>query len=628
MAELTGADIENILNPFGKKLDLISERVDYGTTGAIKLVNDKLDIINTNLFNLFKVQTNAVKNNAAAVKDSEGKLEPLNKISETMDEMYEFLQETFNDTFKPAVKLVTETLQSQLKKITALLNVQINAVKHDFAEEKAANEAAKAAPEDPLIKISQMVNRVEGKLEFIYGFLKETFTPTGLGSEDDNKGMLEGLTEKDDDPDTLTTEKEKKPKEENKGSAWLAGAVVAATLMSIKSYLEETWVGLAQRFLKPFVAIQLAIKGLPKSLTRLNTGFVKLASNIGKWFTKTFPRATKLINNLMKPIRAVTNAVKGFSGAITSAVKNFKLSKFFAPLTKWLSKLGGTAGFGKLFKYLSPIGGLFKTIALPLTIALEAFEAFNMMFVGSFTKNAEKLADDISEKGVLGRMWYGFTHMFTTIIAAVKTNFDTLMQTFDIAFSDHPDGILGKLKNIGEILVTPIVELFKDFVIYPIQKALSWIPFSGVDDPDDAIAALEKEQAEIGVSVDEEGVHHSDVSAHSTSKRVKELADHAAYKDKNLEVQAQKVGLTVDEYLQYKKERTKPGSYKTLGVDEWLKSKEGKINQSSELPKPNTAGPYQGQGAPHGQALLQQNAAQYNTTYEVKLPSAGEIINQ
>jgi len=624
VAELTGADIENILNPFGKKLDLISERVDYGTTGAIKLVNDKLDIINTNLFNLFKVQTNAVKNNAAAVKDSEGKLEPLNKISETMDEMYEFLQETFNDTFKPAVKLVTETLQSQLKKITALLNVQINAVKHDFAEEKAANEAAKAAPEDPLIKISQMVNRVEGKLEFIYGFLKETFTPTGLGSEDDNKGMLEGLKEKDDDPDTLTTEKEKKPKEENKGSAWLAGAVVAATLMSIKSYLEETWVGLAQRFLKPFVAIQLAIKGLPKSLTRLNTGFVKLASNIGKWFTKTFPRATKLINNLMKPIRAVTNAVKGFSGAITSAVKNFKLSKFFAPLTTWLSKLGGTAGFGKLFKYLSPIGGLFKTIALPLTIALEAFEAFNMMFVGSFTKNAEKLADDISEKGVLGRMWYGFTHMFTTIIAAVKTNFDTLMQTFDIAFSDHPDGILGKLKNIGQILVTPIVELFKDFIIYPIQKGLAFLPdwMIKVDDPDDVAAAQEKERAKLGLSYDEEAGWQSSGTGQDVNKS---LADH----EKRQAERAAKEGLTLPEYKEYVK-FIKSGNYKGMRPSgaEWLESKQGKVNQSSELPKPNTAGPYQGQGAPHGQALLQQNAAQYNTTYEVKLPSAGEIINQ
>jgi hypothetical protein len=329
----------------------------------------------------------------------------------------------------------------------------------------------------------------------------------------------------------------------------------------------------------------------------------------------------------------VTNAVKGFARAITGAVKNFKLSKFFAPLMKGFSKFGSgimgfIPGFKKFMGVLRPLRWLIGKIALPLTIALEAFEAFNMMFVGSFSKNAEKLADDISEKGVLGRMWYGFTHMFTTIIAAVKTNFDTMMQTFDILFSDHPDGIVGKLKNVGEIILTPIVELFKDFVIYPIQKALSWIPFSGVDDPDDAAAALKKERAEIGMSVDEEGVQRSDVSAHSTSKRVKELAADAAYKAKNLEGQAQKVGLTVDEYLQYKKERSRPGSYKILTVDEWLKSKEGKINQSPALPKPNTTGPYQGQGEPHGQALLQQNAAQYNTTYEVKLPSAGEIINQ
>tara|TARA_R110000824_G_scaffold389305_1_gene585331 strand:- start:1075 stop:2760 length:1686 start_codon:yes stop_codon:yes gene_type:complete len=507
---------------------------------------------------------------------------------------------------------INKSLDKLTFKLNALLNVQINAVKNSAAALKVPDQAL--APLD----------QIAAKLELIYGFIKETFKPTGLGSEDDNKGTLEGLK-----PD-VKEKKEKETKEKSQGSAWVGGTIVAATLMAIKDYLEETWVGLAQRFLKPFVAVQLAIKGLPKSLTGLNSRFAKLSSNIGKGFTSSlgklaakFPRLSKFINNLLKPLKWVTTKVKGLGRSITSAVKNFKFSKIFAPVTKVLSKLGGAAGFGSLFRWLSPIGGLLKKLAFPITLLFEAFEAFKMIFVGSFTKNAEAMAESISEKGVLGRAWYGFTHMFQTIAAAASTMWDTVSTTVGILFSEHPDGIMGKIKDFFTIISTPVIELFKDFIIYPIQKALSWIPGLGIDDPDDVAAALEKERAELGLTFDEEGNMQSGGPSEERQKEMSENAPSIAKK----KIQADKVGLTVDEYEQYKKERTTgPSGMQT--VDQWLKSKQGKVNESSALPKPNTTGPYQGAGSPHGQALLNQNATAINITNQVKLPTAGEIINQ
>ena len=625
MAEVTVQDIETLLNPLGKKLDLISNRVDWGTTGdnTVGKATEKLKTLTDKLGALLNVQINAVKNDAANAKAPDQALAPLNQIAAKLELIYGFITEKLNTlTYKLGALLnvqvnavkndaafvkapdqalaplnqiadkleliysciketLTEKLDTLTYKLNALLNVQVNAVKNDAANAKAPGQ--ELAP----------LNQIAAKLELIYGFIKETFKPTGLGSEDDNKGMLD------------RPEKEKGKK--SKGSAWLGGTLVAATLMSIKDYLEETWTGLAQRFLKPFVAVQLAIKGLPKSLSGLSLNFQRFTSKLAA----KFPRLSKVMTNLMKPIRWVTTKVNGFGRAISNAVKNFKISKIFAPLLTWVSKLGGVAGLGGFFGFLSPLLPLLKAFALPLTLALEAFEAFNMIFVGSFSKNAEKLADDISKKGVLGRMWYGFTHMFQTIAASVKTQFDTITQTFDILFSDHPDGIVGKLKNVGEIILTPIKTMFEDFIIYPIQKALAFLPdwMIKVDDPDDAEKGSE-----------------NNVDEGTKSKRLDTARQDI--KDK-----AAKYGTTEKEYEAYLKYRDAARSSaaktgKSVQTFEDWRDKPKKMNESSALPKPNTTGPYQGAGSPHGQALLQQKVETFNTTFEVKLPSPGEIINQ
>ena len=460
------------------------------------------------------------------------------------------------------------------------------------------------------------LNRMASTLDEIHAFLVEKFKPTGLGSEDDNKGMLD---RKKSDP--KSEEKKEKDTKTSTGSAWLGGTIVAATLMSIKDYLEETWVGLTQRFLKPFVAVQLAIKGLPKSLTRLSLNFQRFTSKIGIWFSKTFPRLSKFINKLITPIKWLTTKVKGLAKSITSAVKNFKFSKFFAPLTRWLSKLGGTAGFGKLFKWMSPIGGLLKKLALPITLVLEAFEAFKMMFVGSFSKNAEAMAESISEKGVIGRAWYGFTHMFQTIAAAASTMWDTVSTTVGILFSDHPDGIMGKITDFFTIISTPIIELFKDFIIYPIQKALSWVPGLGIDDPDDVAAAEEKERAKLGLSYDEEAGWQSSGTGQDVNKS---LADH----EKRQAERAAKEGLTLPEYKEYVK-FIKSGNYKGMRPSgaEWLESKQGKVNQSSALPTPQLD-TLRGTRSNRQFSVGSQTATAISITNQVKLPSVAEVINE
>jgi len=460
------------------------------------------------------------------------------------------------------------------------------------------------------------LNRMASTLDEIHAFLVDKFKSTGLGSEDDNKGMLD---RKKSDP--KSEEKKEKDTKTSTGSAWLGGTIVAATLMAIKDYLEETWVGLTQRFLKPFVAVQLAIKGLPKSLTRLSLNFQRFTSKIGIWFSKTFPRLSKFINKLITPIKWLTTKVKGLAKSITSAVKNFKFSKFFAPLTRWLSKLGGTAGFGKLFKWMSPIGGLLKKLAFPITLVIEAFEAFKMIFVGSFSKNAEAMAESISEKGVIGRAWYGFTHMFQTIAAAASTMWDTVSTTVGILFSDHPDGIMGKITDFFTIISTPIIELFKDFIIYPIQKALSWVPGLGIDDPDDVAAAEEKERAKLGLSYDEEGVMQSSGTGQDVNKS---LADH----EKRQAERAAKEGLTLPEYKEYVK-FIKSGNYKGMRPSgaEWLESKQGKVNQSSALPTPQLD-TLRGTRSNRQFSVGSQTANAISITNQVKLPSVAEIINE
>jgi len=238
---------------------------------------------------------------------------------------------------------------------------------------------------------------------------------------------------------------------------------------------------------------------------------------------------------------------------------------------------------------------------------MEAFEAFKMIFVGSFSKNAEAMAESISEKGVLGRAFYGFTHMFQTIAASVKTQFDIITQSMDILFSDHPDGMFGKLKDLGTIFFTPLLELFKDFVIYPIQKGLSFIPGLGVDDPDDVEVARKKD-------LDEVAAHQETLS----EAEQKYIAD-----------KAQQYGTSEEEfktYLKYKEDTD--GA--VLPFNDWKDSKTKKINDSPAIPK---------QSDPAFERLrdfskvptqqnIQQNSIQNNTTFEVQMPKAGEMLNQ
>ena len=95
---------------------------------------------------------------------------------------------------------------------------------------------------------------------------------------------------------------------------------------------------------------------------------------------------------------------------------------------------------------MNPVLGVFKKLALPITLVLEAFEAFKMIFVGSFTKNAEALSESISEKGILGRAWYGFTHMFQT----VATFGYELVETFKPDGYMSLGGMFGGISTEGE----------------------------------------------------------------------------------------------------------------------------------------------------------------------------------
>jgi len=447
-------------------------------------------------------------------------------------------------------------------------------------------DAALAAEEQ-----NSPLGRMADTLDDILLFLQEKFKPTGLGSEDANLGMLTEPEEEADPTDGEQIKKEEKTQTtSNDGSVFVAGTIIAAAVTALKEKLNETWSGVTMTILKPYIAIKEALKGLPKLFEGLKTRISNFTGKIWKGFQAKFPKLAKWIDNTI-------DTVKGFGKSIINAVKNFKLSKFFKPLFDSIKSVAGGGGFGKVI-------GILKKFALPLTLVMEAFEAFKMIFVGSFSKNAEAMAESISEKGVLGRAFYGFTHMFQTIAAAVKTQFDTIMLTFDILFSDHPDGMIGKLKNIGEIILTPIVELFKDFVIYPIQKALSWVGLA--DDPDDMKAEQE-----------------------ASEERSREAAEkQKAFLDDYVKRKATEYGTTEDEfraYLQYKDTRPKGG---TLPFNAWRdQEKPTKINESQSLPTSNMSNP-SNSGINQTQQNIQQNSIQNNTNFEVQLPTAADMLNQ
>ena len=434
-----------------------------------------------------------------AIIDVLGQSDPNSSMAAAQDVMN--LENTISRNFRT----LTDSIASVANRIGDLRSSQ--------DESARQNADAALAAEEQVSPLSRMANT----LDDILLFLQDQFKPTGLGTADANVGML-SKTEKEADPTDEQTEEKKEEKKVDKdsGSIFVAGAIVAAAVLAIKEKLEETWSGVTMVILKPFIAIKEAIKGVPKLFEKLS---------------KHFPKLSKRIDSIIK------------------AFKNFKLGK----LLDSIKTIAGSGGFGKVI-------GVLKKFALPLTLVMEAFEAFKMIFVGSFSKNAEAMAESISEKGVLGRAWYGFTHMFQTIAAAVKTQFDTIMQTFDILFSDHPDGFVGKLFNIGEIMLTPLVELFKDFIIYPIQKALSYLGLA--DDPDDQALKIEKELKE--------------VSAHQET-----LSD---AEQKYITDKAQQYGTSEEEFKTYLKYKEDTGGA-VLPFNDWRDAKTKKINDSPTIPK-------------------------------------------
>ncbi len=500
-----------------------------------------------------------------------------------------------NSTMAAAQDIVNleNTISRKLNKLTSSLTDvaskigDLRSSQDETARQNAVTATEAEQQTTPLMRIANTI-------DLIYYFLNDKFKATGLGTEDANVGML-SKTEKEADPTDEQTEEGKKKEEKvdkDAGSIFVAGAIVAGAVMAIKEKLEETWSGVTMVILKPFIAIREALKSLPKLFEKLKTRISKFTGKIWKGFQAKFPKLAKWIDSTI-------DTVKGFGKSITNAVKNFKLSKFFAPLFNSIKKISGGGGFGKVI-------GVLKKFALPLTLVMEAFEAFKMIFVGSFSKNAEAMAESISEKGVLGRAFYGFTHMFQTIAAAVKTQFDTIMITLDILFSDHPDGMIGKLSNIGEILLTPIVELFKDFVIYPIQKALSYIGLT--DDPDDQ-KAKEEESARL-------------------SEKARQY--NKTFLDDLVKRKASKYGTTEDEYrayLDYKGTTQTP-----IPFERWRDSGKKEQNKINEPPIPGLIPvPTKNQDGfnPRGvEQNIQQNSIQNNTTFEVQMPTAASMLNQ
>ncbi|MAH47294.1 hypothetical protein CMI37_15825 [Candidatus Pacearchaeota archaeon] len=504
-----------------------------------------------------------------------------------------------DNALKIKFKKLTEDIQKGLEDVANNIVSAIGGSSRESAE--VASILHGDETESPL-------NRMASTLDEIHAFLVDKFKPTGLGSEDDNKGMLDRIKS-----DLKSEEKKEKDTKTSTGSAWLGGTIVAATLMSIKDYLEETWAGLAQRFLKPFVAVQLAIKGLPKSLTRLSLNFQRFTSKIGILVSKTFPRLSKIIKTLFKPIQFLVTKVKGLSRSIISAVKNFKFSKFFAPLTKWLSKLGGTAGFGKLFKWMSPIGGLLKKLAFPITLVIEAFEAFKMIFVGSFSKNAQDLSDSISKKGILGRAWYGFTHMFQTI----ATFGYELVETFKAVIDIVPI-FWQSIKDTMKAMAENIAFAMDEYLIFPLKKILSWGvigTMTGVEDPQIERDRIEAEKAKqdpyykFRQRMTEELKTNPNMSGMEQSGRDKVL-------DARIN-RAKEYGII-----------PKPGeSYDEFKARINAAKAAKKINESPALPTPQLD-TLRGTRSNRQFSVGSQTANAISITNQVKLPSVAEVINE
>ena len=453
-------------------------------------------------------------------------------------------------------------------------------------------DAALAAEEQ-----NSPLSRMADTLDDILLFLQEKFKPTGLGTEDANVGML---APKGDEPAQLGEEKPKEDKKvdtKNDGSIFVAGTIVAATMMAIKDKLNETWVGVTQTFLKPVAAIKLAFQPWGKTLSRTNLQFQKLTSQIINVIkrTKGFQRISKIFISLADAGRKVAQVIRNMGGSITKAVKNFNLGRFFKPVTEIIKKLTGGPGFGLkgLFKFMGPVLGVFKKLALPITLVLEAFEAFKMIFVGSFTKNAEALSESISEKGILGRAWYGFTHMFQTI----STFGYELVETFKAVI------------EMAGTFLDPVIEAFHNLTDTISNMFIDMYNFMA-DSTMGSFFGMEKIETEEARKMDRRNALRRSLDVYGDDAKADRLTD-------QLIERGAKVGVELEDGDDLKSFRDK-----IRAAEKAKKMQEEAATLKKTNPEPYGVGRYQ------NQQNIQQNSIQNNTNIEVQMPSAGDMLNQ
>lgn len=422
-------------------------------------------------------------------------------------------------------------------------------------------------------------NRMANTLDEIYSFLQEKFKNGGLSgfTADSDVGNIE---KQDDKTSNKITEKDKKEIKEDAVTSipliapLLAGGIVVA----IKDWLGVTWKTLTDGVMTSITAFQAFIRGAIGRVGKIFKGFK--ISDTAK-FAKNWPKLTKLINGLLSPFRllgkgmrqlqlAFTNVQRAFTNAVRLVKSPFTtLQKILNPITKGFKAVSKvvssiTAGFGGMSPIVKSTGKLFGTIgkllgklAVPITLAMESFDLVSMIFKGEFSKNAKKISDQLSEKGVFGRALYSVMNMFSTIATFGWEFWETLKSMTEMFRSDNPEGFWGMIKDAFSVAGEFISELFYDNVIYPIAKALSWVGIT--DDPDDIAA---KEQAE-----------KDEVSAAAAVRRQKE--------DQVIKDKAKQFGITEEDYRAYRQYKNSAPEGGVLGIRDWI-DKGGNLNKSPE----------------------------------------------
>ena len=467
------------------------------------------------------------------------------------------------NTISRKFKALTNSITDVAKGISNLRSSQ-----DETARQSA--DAALAAEEQ-----NSPLGRMADTLDDILLFLQEKFKPTGLGTEDANVGML---APREDEPAKLEEQKKKEEKAKaDSGSIFVAGTLTAAALTAIKDKIDETWSGVTMAILKPYIAIKEALKGLPKVFDSLKTRISNFTGKVWRGFQAKFPKLAKFID------RAV-DSVRGFKDSIVKAVKNFNLGRFFKPLFDSIKSVAGGGGFGKVI-------GILKKFALPLTLVMEAFEAFKMIFVGSFSKNAQALSDSISDKGVLGQAWYGFTHMFQTI----ATFGYEVVETFK-AVSEAAHTFFDPIKNGFEKLMDELSSIYITMYNAIASKSMGLL---------DVIPTKEMEEMDRR-SFLKQGILERGGSAGQAEMQTEALINRGA-----------KVGVELEDGDD---ERTFKARIKA--AEKAKKMQEDGATLKKTNPEPYGVGRYQ------NQQNIQQNSIQNNTNIEVQMPSAGDMLNQ